>query len=417
MKTYAVQIVSIIIIFLPFAQSEEQATNPLEALPSKPNAKHIEKIKALGDNEWIILGQAAGCKRFPRKSIARGRAWGPKMAYAQDLGGAFFCGTGVHGAQPEGYYMDDLWFYDANAHAWICLYPGGTKTMKLKLDKNGFEVNEQGNHIPVSYLSHAYNNITYDTDLKKYFIFWTQCPWWTKALPNRKEWLGLDNYNYGYSGKVIPNGKHPLFWDVKTGKWERRFVSGKGPGGRFEGVMEYIPSKKQTFRLHHGSVFYYDYSKNEWISSGAKRVPISYDSSGCFDSKSGKIYVAKGKLFYVYDIKTNTWKEIKAEGQPEDLGATSRVQFYFDTANDVIMLHKSHGPIYIYDPKKNKWTDMGNTTPKIPWKRYNVKYMCWHGFYNKELNVHLFYLAGDSGLNDANWLAYRYKNKSSKEDK
>jgi hypothetical protein len=395
--------------------AEDKEENPLSALPSKPDQGHIAKIKALGDNSWVILGQAEPCKRFPRKSIARGRSWCSKLAYAPDLGGAFFCGTGVHGAAPEGYYMDDLWFYNANAHKWICLYPGADpKTLKLHLDKNGFEVNEKGDHIPVSYLSHAYNNITYDTDLKKYFIFWTQCPWWGKVLPQRWEWLNVEKRSYGNSGKIIPDGKHPLFWDVKTGKWERRFVTGKGPGGRFEGVMEYIPSKKQTFRLHRGSVYFYNYAKNEWIDSGAKRVPFKYDSNGCFDPKAEKVYVAKAKLFYVYDVKTNTWTEIKAEGQPENLGATNGFQLYFDTENNIVLWHKKGGSIVIYDPKINKWKDMGNTTPKIPWKRYNSKYMNWHGFYNPELNAHLFYLAGDSGLNDANWLAYRYKQKKEK---
>ena len=102
----------------------------LAKLPSTPGP-HIAKIKALGDDSWVNLGQAAGCNRFPRKSIARGRAWGAKMAYAPDMNGAFFCGTGSHGAQPEGYYMDDLWFYDANAHKWICLYPGANTSMYL----------------------------------------------------------------------------------------------------------------------------------------------------------------------------------------------------------------------------------------------------------------------------------------------
>jgi hypothetical protein len=391
--------------------------NPLRKLPSKPNAEHVAKLRALGDNSWVILGQAAPCDRFPRKKIARGRSWCSKMAYAPDLGGAFFCGTGVHGAMPEGYYMDDLWFYDANAHKWICLYPGATKQTRCKLDKNGFEVDMAGNQVPISYLSHAYHNITYDTDRKKYFVFWTQCPWWGKAVAQRKTWLGLKNYNYGNAGKVIPNGKHPLFWDVKTGKWERRFVSGSGPTGRFEGVTEYIPSRKQTFRLHRGRVYFYDYAKNQWVNSGAKPVKMSYDSSGCYDPKSEKIYVAKAKTFYVYDLKANTWELRKAPGQPTDLGATNRVQMFFDTANDVVFWQRTRGPIVIYDPEANKWTDMGSTTPKIPWKRYNPKYMCWSGFYNAEFNAYFFYFAGDSGLNDANWLAYRYKKAEKKSEK
>lgn len=114
------------------AGAEEKVKNSLAALPSEPGA-HIKKIEALGDNEWINLGQSAA---DPKWGVARGRSWCSKMSYASDLGGAFFCGTGVHGATPDGRYMDDLWFYDAYAHRWICLYPGADpKSLKLKLDE------------------------------------------------------------------------------------------------------------------------------------------------------------------------------------------------------------------------------------------------------------------------------------------
>ena len=120
-------------------QRGQEAKGLLQSLAKTPGP-HIERIKAMGDNSWINLGQAAPCSRFPRKKVARGRAWAGKMAFVPELRGAFFCGTGSHGAVPDGYYMDDLWFYDVNAHKWICLYPGATKLTQLKLDENGFEV-------------------------------------------------------------------------------------------------------------------------------------------------------------------------------------------------------------------------------------------------------------------------------------
>ena len=389
------------------------AESPLAALPSAPGA-HVAKLEALGDNRWINLGQAAA---DPKWGLARGRSWCSKMAAAPDLGGAFFCGTGVHGATPEGRYMDDLWFYDARAHRWICLYPGADpKTLKLHLDEDGFEVNDAGEHIPVSYLSHAYNNTTYNTDLRQYHIMWTQCPWWTKALPQRWKWLdqshkGVAERDYGAVGPIIGTPKHPLTWDVATGKWRRRLVKGAGPKGRFEGVTEYIPSLKKTLYTHRGTTWFYDYATNAW-SAGAAKVPASvasYDSNGCFDRRNERIYVARIKGFACYDVKTRKWREIKAEGQPENLGNTNGAQMNFDCANGVVVWHKSHGPIVVYDPRTDKWTDMGNTCPKIPWKRYNVNYMCTHAFYDPGLNVHFFYLAGDSKLNDATMLAYRYK--------
>ena len=405
-----------------FAGEGGAGGNPLARLPSPPGA-HLEKLKALGDNTWIILGQAAADPAWGKEGVARGRSWCSKMAAAPDLGGAFFCGTGVHGAvKSDGRYMDDLWFYDANAHRWICLYPGASKETKLHLDKNGFEVNEQGDPIPVSYLSHAYNNSTYNSDLRLYHIMWTQCPWWEKAVPQRWGWLDVPEgkRTYGNVGPLIPLTKFPLFWDVAKGKWERTFVAGKGPGGRFEGVAEYLPALKKTLYTHQGTCWFYEYATNTWTAG--PKVPASvrgsYDCNGCFDPQRERLYVAGGKGFASFDLKSNEWQELQAAGQPADLGCTNNAQMYFDTANGVLLWHKSHGPLAVYDPQTNQWTDLGDTLPlsQIPWKNYNPRSMLFSGFYSSTLNVHFFYMAGDSGLNDATLLAYRYKNVKKQED-
>jgi hypothetical protein len=387
--------------------------NPLAKLPSKAEGAHVDKLKALGDNSWANLGQAAADPKWGKEGVARGRAWCSKMAAAPDLGGAFFCGTGVHGAvKSDGRYMDDLWFYDANAHRWVCLYPGANKETKLHLDKNGFEVNEAGEHIPVSYLSHAYNNTTYNPDLKLYHIMWTQCPWWGNALPQRWEWLDVpkEKRTYGNVGPVIPLTRHPLLWDVAKGCWDRKFVEGAGPGGRFEGVAEYIPSLKKTVYTHGGTTWLYDYAANTWTAGPKTPEALkSIDSNGCFDSKRERIWVAKDKGFAYYDVKASKWEEVKADGQPDNLGATNNAQLYFDAASGVVLWHKSHGPMVVFDPETGKWTDLGNTAPDVSGKRVGMKYMLWHGFYSPAFNVHFFYLAGDSSNSDATMLAYRYK--------
>ncbi|MHC4917487.1 MAG: hypothetical protein ACYTGB_18570 [Planctomycetota bacterium] len=395
------------------AGKNAEKPNPLAALPGKPGP-HLAKIAAMGDNSWINLGQAAQDNRFPRKTVACGRAWASKMAFATELGGAFFCGTGSHGAVPQGYYMDDLWFYDANAHRWICLYPGATKDTRLKLDANNFEVTLEGKHNPVSYLSHAYSNTTYAAHVKKYMMIHRPCPWWAKALPQRGKWLGIpEGGKLGYNtGKLNKNCRHPVFWDVTANRWDRDFV--KEPGGpekSFCGVLEYIPSRKQALNIYHGTTWYYDFEARKWNGTGAKKGPSGYDANSCFDPKTERVYLAKGDYFQAFDTKTNTWHDLKTEGQPANLGCTNGDSLHFDTVNGVVLWHGKKGPIVIYDPAKKTWTDLGKTEPKIPWKRYNPVYMLWHGFYHPGLNVHLFYRAGDSGLNDATWLAYRYKRK------
>src|SRR5262245_22175280 len=50
---------------------EKPFKGPLAEVPSKPGP-HIEKIKALGDNEWLNLGSPAP---DPKWGKARGRSW------------------------------------------------------------------------------------------------------------------------------------------------------------------------------------------------------------------------------------------------------------------------------------------------------------------------------------------------------
>ncbi|PCJ57662.1 MAG: hypothetical protein COA79_15565 [Planctomycetota bacterium] len=412
----AIIFISLLLTTLSLSSQDKKTENPLANLPTKPNDAHLAKIKALGDNEWVILGQAAACDRFPRKKLARGRAWASKMAYAKKLSGAFFCGTGQHGATPEGYYMDDLWFYDANAHKWVCLYPGATKETQLKLDEHGFEVTLDGKQNPVSYLSHAYSNVTYVSHLNRYMIIHRPCPWWSKALPKRIKWLQIPDgakisYNYG---KLNRNTRHPIYWDVNKNSWERDFV--KEPGGpekSFCGVIEYIPSKNTVLSIYYGKTFLYDFANKKWNSTGAKKGPSGFDANSCYDSKRERVYVAQGNYFKCFDLKTNTWHDLKTEGQPSYLGNTNGTFLHYDSANDVLLWKGGHGPIFIYDPTSKTWSNMGNSRPNYPIKRAYLSYMGNHAFYNQELNAHFLYLAGDSGNTDSNWLAYRYKRVSS----
>lgn len=152
--------------------STVQHQGPLAGLPSPPGP-HLEKINALGDNQWLDLGPPAP---DPKWGKGRGRSWSAKMPYAPDLGGAFLPGHGVHGyINPNGRY-DDLFFYDLNAHRWVCLYPGlNTKTFvedikkgEIQVDDNGQLVDKDSRPILYAYGGHSYQSHTYDIDLRKW---------------------------------------------------------------------------------------------------------------------------------------------------------------------------------------------------------------------------------------------------------
>jgi hypothetical protein len=401
--------------------------NPLTKMPSKPGA-HIARIKALGDNQWVELGKPAG---DPKWGVARGRSWGGRaFAYAPDLEGSFFCGTGVHGyIKPDGHYMDDLWFYDVNEHRWICLYPGAdTKTLKLKLDEKGFEVNEKGEYVPVSYLSHANSNMTYDPNLRKLMIVWLSCPWWPGPLPQRRTWLD-QKYPIvakqtktkigGQVGPVIGAAKHPLYWDVAGGRWERRFVPGDGPnptGSRHMiGVAEYIPSMKKVIFVEPRKVWSYDYAANAWTleSTDPTKRKGGWWDNGCYDPVHKRLYFTyqDRTTFACYDLARKTWRDIKAPGQPEKLGQSNETCMFYDSANRVFVWHGNgrgeRGHMRIFDPETEKWTTLKRTFPNVPKQQ-----RCMNGFYDPKLNAHFFYIAGDSRNKDATMLAYRYKRRA-----
>src|SRR5205823_4055359 len=168
--------------------SAQDKKGPLADLPSKP-AAHAEKIKAMGDNEWLNLGAPAA---DPKWGKARGRSWCAPMPYAPDLGGGFLYGEGVHGyTKPDGHYMDDLWFYDANAHRWVCVYPGydTRNPPELSVNADGFEATKDGEPVPIAAPGHGYGMSRYDPDTHRFASFPASADYWGPAMPKRKEFL------------------------------------------------------------------------------------------------------------------------------------------------------------------------------------------------------------------------------------
>ena len=66
--------------------------------------------------------------------------------------------------------MDDLWFYDLNAHRWVCCYPGyDTKNPpEHVVNADGFEATKDGEPIPIVAAVHEYGMSTYDPDAGKF---------------------------------------------------------------------------------------------------------------------------------------------------------------------------------------------------------------------------------------------------------
>ncbi len=192
-------------------------TGPLAKIPSKPGP-HIARVRALGADGWLDLGRPAP---DPQWGHGRGRSWCAHMNYAPDLGGAFLTGEGVHAyVKPDGRYMDDLFFYDLNAHAWICLYPGAKAgdDQGLRLNDDGFFVDQAGDLIAVAQLAHNYGGTTYDSDRRRLVIMPNQFVrnWWAPSkLPQ------LETLVPQARQKLKDRAFSPWYWNTINGKFQR----------------------------------------------------------------------------------------------------------------------------------------------------------------------------------------------------
>jgi hypothetical protein len=407
-------------------RAEAQREGPLVALPTAPGP-HVAKIKMLGDNAWLQLGAPAA---DPKWGKARGRSWAAVMPYAPDLKAAFLCGEGVHGwfNKVTNRYMDDLWAYDANAHRWICLYPGAdVKNIALKINADGFEVDDTGQPIPLAQLAHGYAQVSYDTDRHRFqFMPATTGDWAPLMGERRKAWNGH------YEWPFTPSSCSPWMYDANTGKFELHKVKGPAPSFGKADVLVYVPGIKKSFYYHGGAkdAWLYDAQKNSWthVMPKGPPPPFGLDASACFDPKRNRVYIGGGyypvapgaSAFWCYDVDTNAWLDLQPKGKP-CLGCNrygpNQALMHYDSANDVVVLFYQRLPgappdgpvnpgakalgIYIYDPAANAWSE----TPLPLAKEIG---QCPNGFYSPDMNAHFIHCAGDSADNGIT-SAYRYK--------
>lgn len=393
----------------PTTQPAFVPAGPLAGLPSRPGP-HIAKIRALGDGQWLNLGQP---EADPKWGQGRGRSWCAKMNFSPELRGAFHTGDGVHAfIKPDGHYMDDFFFYDINAHKWICVYPGAKagEDQGLHLGENGMLLNKQGDPVPPGLLAHNYDQVTYDPDQHKLAFIpkGGATGWWiTMKCMQIKELAGPANEQM--KGK----GYSPWYYNTQTGKFERHVIKGKSPMSSSAGCFIYLPKHRKYYLREpvRGEHWLYDPAKQEWSPAAAPpgEAGISGDSVSCYDSKRGLFYLGggggkdSGGAFAAYDGGEDKWTVLpKIPGQPRITGNSGHLTY--DSANDVVVAAvRGLKGLFIYDAAAGKWLN----EEVIPAKGLAAN-ATYSAFYDPANNVHYYLQAGDSREGGVIWV-YRYK--------
>lgn len=400
------------------AEPAASSQSPLAQLPSQAGA-HLEKIKALGDNEWLNLGAPAADPKWGR---AGGRSWGAKaLILAPELQGAFLTGEGRHNyVKPDGYAMDDLWFYDINAHRWICLYPGmdprtftqRVENKELKIDDEGLLRDNDGQAIPVHTLTHAWGFLTYDPDRKKLAFLGNNGldRYYMPGVEQMEKGLSLLDKRIKEKQQALYT---PWFYDVRSDKFERAVATGSiGYNGRGFPQLHYLPAKKEYIVVGSYGAAFFGPASNKWrevVPEGPG--PKSSDACGCYDSQRNRVYRNGGDgteahELMAYDIDSNRWLALEPKGRGPEAADTNGAFYEYDARLDkVIAMHftgKSPG-IYVYLPQTNSWDAPLPFPADMP--KFNF---AANTCFVPALNVYFLHVAGDSSDDGVVW-AYRYR--------
>lgn len=384
-------------------RKESEVETPLADKPGSPGAQ-LDKIRTIGSNTWLNLGRPAP---DPVYGPSSGRSWSRKMAFAPDLRGAFFYGESRMGASSvragKRFYNDDLYFYDINAHAWVCCYPGtllDEPGQGLKFDEvSGCETDRNGNILPVAASVHAYWAGDYDTDRKEFMFMPSPASmgWKLQAdlVKFRKYLVNDPRWSHQHS---------PYYYSSKTGKFSRRRTVSSCAGANVDNALFYSPKQKKAVYFY-GGVWLYDYSANAWRKAAAEG---GGSGAYCYDSRRDQVYVVMANRsaggtnqLSIFSVESSKWIKPQTKGDCGVWLDSNDAFFTYDSVNDVaLMYYKSRH--YVYDPAEGKWSVLPASLQE------SVDWEAGGGFYDPDLNVHFYFNARAGKDLPGNMWVYRY---------
>jgi hypothetical protein len=313
--------------------------------------------------------------------------------------------------------MDDVFFYDIHAHAWIAIHPGvNTQTFnqqvadgELTIDENGQLVDALGDPVPLHVLIHAWGFLTYDTDERR-FAFLAGDGMGRYYMPGGEQLDEGLTILEQMRDAVGVSPMSPWFYSTTECRWQRSPVrSAPSSDELFVAYPSFVYADGQFVMAGQTGVRIFDEAAGAWnVVEDSGPRPTGYDNGTAYDPTRNRIYMGGGSGdgsggVYIYDIGSATWSKPPSTGSaPGDLG-TNGASLFYDTVNDVVTAFKyDEGVLYTYDPDEDAWTSRPLSSELLD----AVGYASYNAFYDPELNAYFVHAATDSEDNGT-MFAYR----------
>lgn len=382
-----------------------QRAGPLAGLPS-PAGAHTTLVAGMAPNSWLDLGVP---QPDPVHGLATGREYTPRMAWSEALQGAFLTGESGHGYvnTQTGRYVDDVWFYDWRGHAWRCVKPGSAvATLALQLDGNQFEIDGQGQLVPVAQLGHGYEFVAFDDWTETFFMQPAPNTYWVASMPQRLGWLPNGNASFPAS-----QYRSPWLFQAVTGSWRREPVGANAPNFNVSArgmAVQAIDGRFWVFdtaAANRSRIWWFDPVTYAWHDEPTANPAPAIVGHGitCHDPVHGRVYYygvdatsQTARLWY-YDVATRGWHHVNVQGTPPHsvVYTTSGRGLLYDAGDDAVLLWMSGGSnvpvVHRFDVGAQAWaapvSPPAAMRPLFAWRHVN-------GFSVPSADVHVFHVAG-----------------------
>jgi hypothetical protein len=344
------------------ASPQPEAVDP----PLTPDAAVLDKLKALGNNSSVLIGDpkiienlgdwAKGWHRMKETGPA-GRDFTIKMAWMADRKRAFFCGAN-HGSPHR---FNDAWEYDLAANTWILLYkPDYNDRGKiteydkkvLTLDDGWLRTRNGGPAHP----AHTWWGLTWDPELKAAVWY---CAWPGYRLQAKLDAIGKKKEDL-YKGPPIW-----LFYPQQK-KWAPMPTAKPWPRNKFGASLEYIPALGGPIWQYNSYTWLLNTKQRSWKLLNDKGDSLPIETLVCHDPARKLLIAHRGPN---RDTPPRTWHCSLAEGKPGGWekviekqglpnGHDARSWMYFDPIGKVALLfERGAKTIWSYDPDAKKWEE------------------------------------------------------------